>query len=326
MQSVKCCDLDEQYKSVCFKDLEEYQKKYDYMAGYSELEQEQIRKNLGIKDPGCVDPYLSPTSKNPVENNIIFAALLGKIDIDKVSKVTFTGNYEDLCNKPMFLPNPNPLTIKGKNHLGIDDQLIYDGSYPVMVNLPTKVSQLENDKGFVKLTDVDNQIPIKTISVNHEIVLPDGTQNVNIDIPNLANMGVLIERYLHDNGKNWQTVGVTPLYNVGTAIAKFMIDGEPTVLYAPTASNQGYNPYSELACGHYPQSYQGDFNFGESIFIAGDGIDSYNKSNVFMVTSKGVFIKDKNAVEGEPTYINLQEIIDFMKETKASNNQITQDN
>ena len=311
MQSVKCCNLDEQYKSVCFKDLEDYQKKYDYMAGYSELEQEQIRKNLGIVDPSCVDPYLSPTSKNPVENNVIFTALLGKIDIDKVSKVAFTGNYEDLGNKPMFLPNPKALIIKGKNDTGLDDQWVYDGSYPTVVNLPTKVSQLENDKGFVKLNEVDEQIPVKTISVNHEIIVPDSKQNVNITIPTLANMGGLIDNYLISN-KKMQTVEVEQLCTAGVPIAKVIIDGEETNIVSPTSSNQGYDPYSELSCGFKPKPFRGSPIYGNTIFTAGDGTITGTQRNIFMITDNGVFIRDKKAT-GEDMYVDLQEIIDFIK-------------
>lgn len=312
-QSVKCCSLDEQYKSVCFKDLEDYQKKYDYMEGYSELEQELIRKNLGIKDLRCIDPYLSPTSKNPVENNVVFAALQGKIDIEKVSKVSFTGNYEDLCNKPMFLPNPKALIIKGKNDNGIDDQWVYDGSYPSVVNLPTKMSQLENDKGFVKFGEVDNFVPIKSISVNHEVIIPDYTKNVNIDIPSVANLGYMVNNYLQTQGKNWQTVGITPMYNVGTPIAKVDIDGQETVLYAPT-NNQGQNPYVALTCGTYPEEFNGQSEYGETVFTAGNG-QINSKSNMFMVTKSGVYVKDTK--EGD--YVNLQEIIDLFKQLK--NNQ-----
>lgn len=324
MQSVKCCNLDEQYKSVCFKDLEDYQKKYDYMAGYSELEQEQIRKNLGIVDPSCVDPYLSPTSKNPVENNVIFAALLGKIDIDKVSKVAFTGNYEDLGNKPMFLPNPKALIIKGKNDTGIDDQWVYDGSYPSVVNLPTKVSQLENDKGFVKLNEVDEQIPIKTISVNHEVITPDYTKNVNINIPTLANMGVLIDEYLYRNRK-MQTVQVEQLCTAGVPIAKVIIDGEEINIVSPTTNNQGYNPYTELSCGVRPASYHSSSQYGNTIFTAGNGEINGASSNIFMITDNGVYVKDQNP-ERNGEYVSLQEIIDFMRQMQASNSQIPQDN
>lgn len=317
MKTVKCCDLDEQYKSVNFKDLEDYVKKYDYMAGYSELEQELIRKNLGIKDPGCVDPYLSPTSKNPVENNVVFSSLQGKVDIEEVAKVAFTGNYEDLCKKPMFLPNPKALVIKGKNDNGIDDQWVYDGSYPSVVNLPTKVSQLENDKGFVKLADIDNHIPIKSISVNGEIINPYfDTKNVNIDIPSIANMEMLINRYLQNRG--WQTVQVEPLYNAGVAIARILLDGQETRIYAPTSGNQGYNPYTELSCGVKPEAFSNYSDYGSTIFTAGNGTIEGPRSNIFMITNRGVYIKDMNP-NRDGQYINLQEIIDFMIESREQN-------
>jgi len=211
----------------------------------------------------------------------------------------------------MFLPNPNPLTIKGKNHLGIDDQFIYDGSYPVMVNLPTKVSQLENDKGFVKLADVDEQIPIKTISVNHEVITPDYTKNVNINIPTLANMGVLIDEYLYRNRK-MQTVQVDQLYSAGVAIARILIDGEETRIYAPTTNNQGYNPYTELSCGVRPASYNSPSQYGNTIFTAGNGEINGASSNIFMITDNGVYVKDQNP-ERNGEYVSLQEIIDFMR-------------
>jgi len=47
-QTLRTCSLDEAYKHVCFKDLECYVRKEDLFAGYSLLEQQIIRQNLGI--------------------------------------------------------------------------------------------------------------------------------------------------------------------------------------------------------------------------------------------------------------------------------------
>jgi gas vesicle protein len=48
MQTLKTCSIPDEYRTVCFKDLEEYLKVDDLLYGYSQLEQATIRKNLGI--------------------------------------------------------------------------------------------------------------------------------------------------------------------------------------------------------------------------------------------------------------------------------------
>lgn len=48
-----------------------------------------------------VDSELSTTSRNPVENRVVTNALNQKADTSALSNVAFSGNYDDLYNKPI---------------------------------------------------------------------------------------------------------------------------------------------------------------------------------------------------------------------------------
>jgi hypothetical protein len=143
MTTLKSCSIDDQYKHVSFKDLEGYLRKDDYLSGYCEAEKELVRQNLGI-EVYKVDSKLSDLSTNPVENKVIAKALKNKADIDKLPKVAITGNYCDLHNKPHYLPNPEFLVIVDSN-----GTVGYNGEAPVKVKLPTHMSELTNDVGYL---------------------------------------------------------------------------------------------------------------------------------------------------------------------------------
>ena len=51
-----------------------------------------------------IDQALSDESEHPVANKIIYEALQNKANIDSLSTVAFTGDYNDLINKPNGLP------------------------------------------------------------------------------------------------------------------------------------------------------------------------------------------------------------------------------
>lgn len=183
MQTTTTCSLNDDYKHVCFKDLENYLKKDSLLSGYSSLEQEKIRQNLGITNWDQVefDPKLSIYSENAVKNKVITEALSKKIDINKLADVAITGNYKDLLNKPCQLPNPEILLFKG----GLDAKnTVYDGSENVIVNLPSKVSDFPDAEDFKpNYATIESMIPIKQISVN-DVILKISTDKIaNIIVP-----------------------------------------------------------------------------------------------------------------------------------------------
>ena len=78
MQTIQTCGLSDDYKHVCFKDLEGYlnvDNFLDILKGFSELEINEIRRTLGINPKVNIDPQLNQYSNNPVANNAIFCAL-----------------------------------------------------------------------------------------------------------------------------------------------------------------------------------------------------------------------------------------------------------
>ena len=179
MKTLKSCSIDDQYKHVSFKDLEGYLAKDDYMSGYCETEKELIRKNLGI-ETYQIDSRLSDLSANPVENQAITKALSRKADIDKLPKVAITGDFEDLCGKPKGIPNPEFLVIDGPN-----GTVGYNGSAPVKVEIPTHISELVNDVGYLTDETFVQQNYVKGIQVNMSDIIWPEQGIIHLDIPSL---------------------------------------------------------------------------------------------------------------------------------------------
>lgn len=179
MTTLKSCSIDDQYKHVSFKDLEGYLRKDNYLAGYCEAEKELVRQNLGI-ETYKVDSKLSDLSTNPVENRVVSNALKFKADIDKLPKVALTGNYCDLLHKPVYMPNPEYLVIVDSN-----GTVGYNGEAPVKVKIPTHMSELTNDGGYLTQAELDNGLYVRGVKMSTydpDIIYPeDGIVTLNIE-------------------------------------------------------------------------------------------------------------------------------------------------
>lgn len=178
MDTIKTCNLDNDKKHVCFKDLKDFWRKDEYFDGLNELEKERIRQNLNLPAERPVDADLSKISKNPVQNRIVTQALERKVDVNALSKVGITGQYKDLKEAPCELPNPEGILF----NLGPDSQVYYDGTEGVVLNLKTKLSQFENDKNFATKKDIEDAISIRGVKVNG-VIQTDCEKYVDIFIP-----------------------------------------------------------------------------------------------------------------------------------------------
>lgn len=150
-----------------------------------------------------VDGALSSSSTNPVQNRVINAAIdqtlaaaksytdnkVGnKMDQVTLATVATTGNYNDLKNKPT-LPNLSNLA-----------KVATSGSYndltdcPAIPEVPTKVSELTNDSGFITSADLPEPVvvPTKTSELTNDSgfitaeALPE-FQNVPTKVSELTN-------------------------------------------------------------------------------------------------------------------------------------------
>ena len=150
-----------------------------------------------------VDGALSSSSTNPVQNRVINAAIdqtlaaaksytdnkVGnKMDQVTLATVATTGNYNDLKNKPT-LPNLSNLA-----------KVATSGSYndltdcPTIPEVPTKVSELTNDSGFITSADLPEPVvvPTKTSELTNDSgfitaeALPE-FQNVPTKVSELTN-------------------------------------------------------------------------------------------------------------------------------------------
>ena len=177
MQTIKTCKLDNDKQHVCFKDLENYWRKDEYLAGLSSIEMAQIRQNLGLPSQLEVDFQLDKQSKNPIQNRTVARELEKKPNIEALARVAFTGQYSDLRNFPITLPNPCPLLINLKNI-----QYLYDGLKPIQIDL-NKLSQFENDLNFITKDVLDSEVTLKGIILNNKTLIPDCDKMVKINVP-----------------------------------------------------------------------------------------------------------------------------------------------
>ena len=177
MQTLKTCTLDDGKKHVCFDDLKDYWRKDEYFDSLNEVEKAQVKQNLGILDNIHIDNNLNKLSRNPVQNRVLTIELNKKLDIEGASKVALTGQYSDLKNQPCTLPNPQGLIIQG------GATQFYDGTERVTIEIPTKMSELENDSEYIQACQLEEAIPIKGISVNGIDQRVDFEKIVNINVP-----------------------------------------------------------------------------------------------------------------------------------------------
>ena len=150
-----------------------------------------------------VDGALSSSSTNPVQNKVINTAInqtlaaaksytdnkvSNKMDQVTLATVATTGDYNDLKNKPT-LPNLSNLA-----------KVAISGSYndltdcPAIPEVPTKVSELTNDSGFITSADLPEPVtvPTKTSELTNDSgfitaeALPE-FQNVPTKVSELTN-------------------------------------------------------------------------------------------------------------------------------------------
>ena len=91
-----------------------------------------------------VDSALSTTSKNPVQNKVVTAAINSKVDSSSLATVATSGSYADLSNKP---------------------------------TIPTNVSDLTNDSGYQTASDVSTAIAGKVDTADLATVATSGSYN-----------------------------------------------------------------------------------------------------------------------------------------------------
>lgn len=200
---------------------------------------EEKNKLAGIAEQAnktVVDTALSSTSTNPVQNNVIKAALDAKVSavegkglstndltdellakINNAGDSSFSGNYEDLNNKPDLTVYENKIeTVK------VNGTAQTITAKEVNITVPTNNNQIENGAGYQTASDVSsaissavNGLATETYvnnkvaavykykgSVASESALPTSDQVIG-DTYNLEDTGMNVAW----NGTNWDNLG-----------------------------------------------------------------------------------------------------------------------
>lgn len=127
------CELNDDFKHVCFKDLENYVRKDSIAETLRKTPQQDIldiKHTLNVQNIR-VDSEIDQFSQNPVQNKAVYCALAEKPDIIDLSKVAYSGDYRHIRNTPTALPNPSALIIQYTD--GTD---VYTGNTPNIILIP----------------------------------------------------------------------------------------------------------------------------------------------------------------------------------------------
>lgn len=183
MQTLKSCEIQDLYKHVCYKDLQDYIRKdelYDTLNGLCDTELEKIKNVLGITSV-YVEKVLREYSPNAIANGTVTAALRNKVEKSELAKVALSGNFWDLVEKPCELPNPGTLLLKLDNQ---NDGVIYKGENDVLVNLYEWLTNFLTQHINEYVTpQPECDCPVKGITVNNVPQIPDDCDVVNLSIP-----------------------------------------------------------------------------------------------------------------------------------------------
>lgn len=187
MQTLKSCEIQDLYKHVCYKDLQDYIRKdelYDTLNGLCDTELEKIKNVLGITSV-YVEKVLREYSPNAIANGTVTAALRNKVEKSELAKVALSGNFQDLVGKPCELPNPEGLLIIDLQNT----EKLYNGSCPVRVDLYNQLVEHLTQHITDYLPEQPGcDCPITGITVNNVPQTPDcGIVNLSIPLNDLDN-------------------------------------------------------------------------------------------------------------------------------------------
>lgn len=204
MQRLQTCELPNDFRHVCFKDLQSYisiDNFIDILRGYSDVEINEIKKLLGIPSTIYVDKDINMYSTHPVENRAVFDALSKKVDKNRIATVAITGSYKDLSNVPINLPNPEGLVIQDKN----GEYQVYDGSKAMKITLPQSVKDLGDWKDFIVDYDrIEKMLPIRNILFNG-VLLP-------VNASGIVTIKTITWKEIEEKLKNYITADDLNLY------------------------------------------------------------------------------------------------------------------
>lgn len=176
------------------------QNKSGLMSASDKLKLDNIDENANYI---TVDTSLNSNSTNPVQNKIVKQAIDSRAplshthtvsEVTNIAEVAKTGSYNDLTNKPTI-----PTKVS---------QLINDKSYVQQSQLPTKLSAFENDSDFIDTT-VDNLVNYYTKTNTYS------KTEVNNLINTIPTMSIKIVDSLPETGssKNIYLVSATATEN-----------------------------------------------------------------------------------------------------------------
>ncbi len=163
------------------EDINNWNNKSDFSGSYNELTNKPViptvPKHISafINDAGYISElpdmsnYVTKDETHSHDNK----ATLDKLTEEKMTswdnKSNFSGNYNDLSNKPITPTKTSQLINDSGFVTSNNIQNIDLDNYATKAELPTKLSQLENDSGYLKEADIhthENKDVLDSITVN----------------------------------------------------------------------------------------------------------------------------------------------------------------
>ena len=222
-------------------DINNWNNKSDFSGSYNELTNKPtiptVPKHVSafINDAGYISelPDMSGYATKDELHNHDNKVTLDKITEEKMTswdnKSDFSGNYNDLSNKPIT-PTKTSQLINDSGFVTSDNiQNIDLDNYATKAELPTKLSQLENDSGYLKDGDVhthENKTVLDSITADKVNKWDNPNYNDLSNKPSIPNKVSQLTNDLEFVTREYMQNYVPDLSGVDLTIINEMLEGK----------------------------------------------------------------------------------------------------
>ena len=255
-----------------------------------------------------------PTKTSDLNNDSGFITGVAWNDVaDKPSFATVatSGSYNDLSNKPT-IPTVNNATLTIQQNGTTVDSFSANASSDVIcdIEVPTKVSDLTNDSGFLTLESLSaNSIPFHNSYPRCKYLGTSITDAQNTAIKNRTYDDLFIGDYWTINGVNWRIVAIDYYFNVGdTNFGKGnMIVMPDTVLYNAQMNTENTTAGAYVGSLMRTQNLNNARTIAQNAFgshlanhriVLANAVDSSGPSNWSWYDSDGVELPNEVQIDG----------------------------
>lgn len=228
-------------EGISDEDINNWNNKSDFSGSYNELTNKPVIPTVPkhvsafINDAGYISelPDMNNYATKDELHNHDNKATLDKLTEEKMTswdnKSDFSGNYNDLSNKPIT-PTKTSQLINDSGFVTSDNiQNIDLDNYATKAELPTKLSQLENDSGYLKDADIhthENKTVLDSITADKVNKWDNPNYNDLSNKPSIPNKVSQLTNDLEFVTREYMQNYVPDLSGVDLTIINEMLEGK----------------------------------------------------------------------------------------------------